>query len=581
MGITQAQQTREDHRVLLPNNPFVPPSGNVCFINNLPPELLSRIFEVGTADNDIKDEGDMAAYLDYVHYYRLDAKDADDSDIPHDVKMTEELADDDREGDEEEADDEEDSSDATGSSDMPASWPPFQVVVSHVCHHWRIIAFSTPSLWTTIVVSPEARPPYHYVSMRLERSKDLPIDIYIECERQEPTKPDATDGGTPFDVDRKFLYSLLIPHIHRWRTIEVSVSEYRHMHAFLSAVSDPSISAAPQLTTLELYHREEMEEFDNFGYPSMSKHFILFGGSAPCLTSVVLWGVHVDWNQPWITSASKLTYLELAFHPEDVRPSWAQFATILRGAPALEKLGIRLSGPSGDPPAWFIEPTPGSPIDLNAPIQLPKVTDFIFAFHSPIRSIGLLRKFYLPALKNLVLDFDNGEYTELVHELVGPATSSSLPSALEQPRSLLKSLVSLKIAGLPCYPGCVETLYGELQNLTSLNISLTYLPPLFLDILATPCMSVGRGDTWLPRLATLYVSGTSGDVLRELVQKRRDMGAPLDSLYVEASCDLDDEDTEWLKENVKTFDFFEGSDDEDDIDFEDLDEEVDEWSDMD
>jgi hypothetical protein len=50
---------------------------------------------------------------------------------------------------------------------------------------------------------------------------------------------------------------------------------------------------------------------------------------------------------------------------------------------------------------------------------------------------------------------------------------------------------------------------------------------------------------------------------------------------VEESCEVAAEDLEWLKENLKTFEFFEGSDDEDEIDFEDLNEEVDEWSDMD
>lgn len=564
MGIMQTQKTGEDHHVLLQDNPFVPPKGDVCFINNLPPELLSHIFEVGAADDDSEDEDDTEE--------ELEDGDGDD-------------------GDEEEADDEGDSD----SSDFPAPWPQFQIVVSHVCRHWRNVAFSTPSLWTTIEVGPEARPPYQYESTLLQRSKGLPIDIYVDCEPREDenhTESDAT-GGTPSDADLISLYSLLIPHIHRWRTIHISVSEYRHMYVFLNAVSDPSISAAPQLTTLQLYHHEETEEFDNFGYPSMSKHVILFGGSAPCLTSVVLWGVHVDWNQSWIASASKLTSLELEYHPEDVRPSWAQFTTILRGAPALENLSLRMSGPSGDPPAWLIEPTPGSSEDLNAPVQLLKVTDFILAFHSPARAIGLLHQFYTPALKNLVLDFDNGDYSDFVHELAGPATSLSPPSAQEQPRSLLSNLEQLKIAGLPCRTECVEMLYGELQNLTSLNISLSYLPQMFLDILSAPCTLTGRGDVWLPRLATLYVSDTSGDALREVVQKRRDMGVPLDSLYVEESSDLEKEDVEWLEENLKTFNFFEGSDDEDIIDFEgsdddgdildfeDLQEEVDEWSDMD
>ena len=560
-----AQKAEEDPRVLLPNNPFVPPKGDVCFINNLPPELLSRIFEVGSADDESDDEDDMADYWDYL----LGAKGGDEKDT-HDNGSEDEG----EEGDEEETDDEEDSDDS-GSSDFPPPWLSFQVVVSHVCRHWRNVAFSTPSLWTTIEVTLDSRPPYESVSTRLERSKGLPIDIHVTC---EPHDHDC-DVEPPSDTDLEFLFALLIPHINRWRTVEVSVSEYHHMYVFLNAVSDPSIPAAPQLTSLELYHHEETEEFDSFGYPSMSKHLTLFGGSAPLLTRLVLWGVHVDWNQPWIASASKLTDLELAFHPEDVRPTWAQFASILRGASALEKISLRLSGPFGDPSEWLIESTPESPADLNAPLQLPRVTDFIFAFHSQARAIGLLHKLYLPTLKNLVLDFDNGDYTEFVHELAKPATSLSLPSAKEQPRSLLSKLETLKIAGLPCQNDCVEVLYRELQNLTSLNISLSYLPEEFLSLLGSP--GTGRHEMWLPRLVTLYVSGTSSEVFREVVQKRKDAGVPLNSLYVDEECEVDEDDVEWLKENLATFEFFEGSDDEDVIDFEDLNEEIDEWSDMD
>ncbi|KAI9464351.1 hypothetical protein HD554DRAFT_2175164 [Boletus coccyginus] len=544
MGIAQTQKAEEDLHVLLPNNPFVPPKGDVCFINNLPPELLSRIFEVG----DGEDEDDMGA-----------------------DEMNEVLEAGDGDGDEDETD-----SGATGSSGFD-TWPPFRIVVSHVCRHWRNIAFSTPSLWTTISVPAEERPPYEFASTLLERSKGLPIDIYIDC---EPREYDC-DVEPPSDADVEFLFSLLIPHIHRWRTMELAVLEYHHMYIFLSAVSDPSTPAAPQLETLELYHREEMEEFESFGYHSMSKHFTLFGGSAPSLTRLVLWGVHVDWNQPWIATASNLTDLELAYHPEDVRPSWAQFTSILRGASALEKLSLRISGPLGDPPEWVIARTCGSPADLNAPIQLPRVTDFILASHSQETAIGLFRKLYLPALKNLVLGFDGDDYTELVHELAGPATSSSLSSAKEQPCSLLNQLDSLKITGLPCSTESIRTLYGELQNLASLNISLSYLHPLFLDILF-PCRLPGHSDVWLPRLVTLYVSGTSGKQVRELVQQRRDAGVPLSSLYVEESCEVFKKDEVWFKENLKTFEYFEGSEDEDDIvDFRDLDEGIDEWSDMD
>jgi len=74
MGIAQTQKVEEDLHVLLPNNPFVPPKGDVCFINNLPPELLSRIFEAGSA-GDNEDEDDMVGdWLNNLRYC-LDTRD--------------------------------------------------------------------------------------------------------------------------------------------------------------------------------------------------------------------------------------------------------------------------------------------------------------------------------------------------------------------------------------------------------------------------------------------------------------------------------------------------------------------------
>ncbi|KAF9229911.1 hypothetical protein BU15DRAFT_84333 [Melanogaster broomeanus] len=102
------------------------------------------------------------------------------------------------------------------------------------------------------------------------------------------------------------------------------------MYAFLTAVSDPSGAPASQLERLQLSHREDEDEFSSFAHPSLSKHFTLFRGSAPGLKNLA----------GWLASAPSRLSLELAFHPEDVRPSWTEFATILRGAPALENLGL-------------------------------------------------------------------------------------------------------------------------------------------------------------------------------------------------------------------------------------------------
>ncbi|KAF8123286.1 hypothetical protein EV363DRAFT_776856 [Boletus edulis] len=255
--------------------------------------------------------------------------------------------------------------------------------------------------------------------------------------------------------------------------------------------------------------------------------------------------------------SANLTDLALAYHAEDARPSWAQFSTILRSASVLQKLSLCQSGPSGELPLWSIEPTPGDPADVNAPIQLVRVTDFILECDTRARFIGLLRKFYLPALKHLYLspagDFDDDDFRDIFRELARPVSPGQ-----EQPRSLASRLESLEISTLPCEVECIKTLYGELQNLRSLNLSLEYCDPYFLDIISTTCTLPGRGDIWLPRLATLYVYGAFWIALRKLVLQRKEAGVPLNSLYVDRDCGLDDEDVDWLKENVNTFEFFDG-----------------------
>ncbi|KAF8432723.1 hypothetical protein L210DRAFT_3557703 [Boletus edulis BED1] len=518
MGVSQTPEQAEQAYTFLPNNPFVPPKGGICLINNLPLELLSYIFAFGSTDDGIENEEDTHDH--------------------HDHQTTDIFAE-------------------SESSNVSL---PFTFVVSHVCRRWRNIALLTPSFWTTIVVTLKARPPYERVSTLLKRSKSLPIDIFVTSQFHRLVV-------SPSPADFQFLLAILIPHIHRWRTMEISAPTEQLMRKILSVVSDPSVPAASQLTTLELHNIQKTRLYT--GLP-VSRHLTLFGGSAPLLTRIVLWGVHVDWDQPWIASASNLTDLVLACHLEAARPSLAQFFAILRNAPALEKLYLRQSGPARDRLVWPMVP-PSPPVDFDAPIQLARLTDFHLEL-GPQTCTTWFRKFTFPTLKNLVLWLDYNNYTELVEEFTRPAPSLS---ASQASCSLLNGLESLKIVRLRCRKECIKTLYGELQNLRSLNLSLSYLVPLFLDILSTPCTLPGRGNIWLPRLVRLYLSGTPkqhGRPLRELVSKRRELGAPLSSLFVTTACAVDDRDVEWFKENVKRFEVFKGSDADDSGWNEDVDE---------
>ena len=105
MGIMQTQEAEEDLDALLSNNPFVPAKGGVCFINNLTPELLSLIFEVGSADDD--SEVDWDDLLDTMEANERDTHESN-------IQLNE---------DEEEAN-------VIRSFDFPAPWISFQIIVS-------------------------------------------------------------------------------------------------------------------------------------------------------------------------------------------------------------------------------------------------------------------------------------------------------------------------------------------------------------------------------------------------------------------------------------------------------------------
>ncbi|KAI5989902.1 hypothetical protein EDD15DRAFT_2370199 [Pisolithus albus] len=572
-GEVEAQCLQEHAR----NNRLVPPSDGACPINRLPPEILSLIFEHGTAAAEDLEDVDEEGYMTWNEFSERHAEDEEGSGEQK-GRIQEE------EGEQHESgvggEEGSDSDDKSSECESDTGGLPFQLIISQVCRHWRTVALETPSLWTRIKVSCMDRPPYERVNAFLDRSKSLPLEIYVDSESPDDLSDDEDPPAELSNADLEKLFTLLVPHVPRWGSIDVHVTSYEDMYTFLKMLSDPSVPPASQLQVLRLYHHEEFDgHLTSFPEPDFSDHFTIFNGSAPRLQNVSLWGVHVDWTQSWLHSPN-LVELELAYHTPDVRPDWPTFSAMLRAAaPTLEKLCLESSGPSGSPHEWIVEPdTPEWNVDANSPILLPKLIQLELAFIPPLEVISLLRKLCMPSLKVLALNFDDGDYTDLVTYLARPTTTAATKaigatSTIEQPRSLLGGLESLKIAGLRCSEQSVERMYNELVNLEALNLSMHHLPSPFFGILhpqPTPTLEgSGPPDTTvsyrvpLPRLATLFVSDVRGGLVRRFVHERQWVGAPLRMVFVEEDTYVTSEDESWLKENLEKFDYFEGSDDED------------------
>ncbi|TDL22119.1 hypothetical protein BD410DRAFT_788809 [Rickenella mellea] len=556
----------------LQGNPFVPPPSGKCPINDLPPEILAHIFTIGTRAQEDEDEDD----IDEEGIHEDDGDDAY-SDV------------------------------SSSSSDDE---PEFQVLVSHVCKHWRTLATGTPGLWTTLTFN-EPRP-FEKAQAYIERSKTSPLLIAIDATKDDDDAVDmdvdgelesgalaqagkscdvtgGTVGLTLDDVD--FIADLIIPHVERWQRFELMVSDFAIMHKALSRMAE--CTSAPLLEGLQLYHYEDCEDYEIFSPKHLRAPLLPFHGNAPRLTEVALWGVHIDWTAACpatgIGLLHGLTGLELAYHAQDVRPPFSDFASMLLRSPQLDTLTICCSGPiipvDGGLDAWPAEP-----------LVLSELKNLVLAFHEPEYVAAIVARLHIPALRSLALELEGGDFTDFTRQLIAPLPSegATVPSLLggssgakPESRSMLSGLEALKISGLPCSQEVIREFYLAIPQLHSLNINLChtdiwfFIHLAFPDVIRTlPKLPEDADDddvlsylqdlpkpphgiqALCPHLETLTTTGVSGGVLRALVDTRRYMGHPIKRLFVNEDDDVGETDYKYLKDHVEEVEFFEGSDDD-------------------
>ena len=542
--VTQLADLKGKEKSKDQDHPFVPPSDGTP-VHNLPNELLSYIFTLGS-EVERRGDGD---------------DDDDDSD---------------------EEEEEEEGEDAT-SEHGPHF--PFQVLVSHVCQRWRVVAIETPTLWTDLDFS--EGPPFEKSRTWLERSKECPLDIELDCtveselesESGSEASEDQVDpaseenelfapqipGGPPLPplrgkaitklsshispTDLPVVVNLILPHSARWRVFEHMVDDFQIMYGILSALA--SIPEAPELRTLRLYHHDDNEDYDHFLPAHFREPFFApFCGRAPELGKVTLWGVHVDWEA--CTFLQGLEELELAYHTKDVRPPYDTFIRILRGSPDLRNLTLSASGPAGNPEVEYW------PADV---IELPSVRKFSLAFVEPSYASALMKRLVFPNLQVLTLDFDPDNYSPLIAQLTSPAPN--------QRHSVCENLVELKLLGMHCSDRALNSLFFGLPNVLKLELNFHHLDDKFFGCLfAMQILEDGPKDYTLPKLNFLKTSGVSGERVRNLLAQRRS----IKHVRMEWTDDLNIEDKAWLHANTESFGLFVGSDDDDDDEDEDEDE---------
>ncbi|KAF8553688.1 hypothetical protein OG21DRAFT_1207003 [Imleria badia] len=457
------------------NNPLISPTGSSCPIYKLPAEILSYIFEYVADSLRSSITSDLEDITGEVYTE------------PQAIRQYE-------------------------TGDVVKPWLP----VFHVCRNWHDVAISSPSLWGVIMIPPWYPLPLDRVARQLNRSKDVfPIDFQIHM----------TDACWAARDCVPRLCSLLLPHAYRWRSLEVRADLAMDMHTVLDAFFKTRIQIASQLTSVTLVCDDETS------YLPAS-----FGLSAPHLQTIRLLGVTVDWNQPWISSASNLMTLHIRTNSS---PSWTQFSTLLRGAPRLKVLILEsklLSNTWDDPNLGSMS----KDHDMN-PIKLLELRQLVISLPADMVT-HLLRRCYIPDLRKLTLCGRFDDFEPPIAQLVAPqtaietsSTQVQLPSTPEQSRSLLAGLDYICLDRLWRSSECIRSLYSNLNSLTLLVLRLYPGIHPAIDLLFRPSISCA---ILLPQLKTLsvysykdYWEQDAGSIVA-LARHRHDIGVPLSALLL-------------------------------------------------
>lgn len=326
-------------------------------------------------------------------------------------------------------------------------------VLASVHRHWRNVALSTSTLWSSLSMSlgqvvrvkvgPDADGERAYTTFldvqrlaaHIARSRNSSVDILIDTRDPEWDFEDDEEVCSTHDSTR-FSYAtfipqildLLFPQMYRWRSLTILSDTWGPLRVALERLSLPTLtkgSGAPRLESLMLMRCNEFlghsdvffprtqHMFDGIPFAALTgaphHDFSAQSHPLPKLRNVTLVGVHMNWthfsryilgaslDKPLSHVSSCIQSLELSQHCREVRPTFDEFTGILKACPLLRKLVIRVSGPRFDREVQW----------SDRPVSLPLLEEIQLGYTNVEDATMLLSHIHAPNLTMLSIEDAN------------------------------------------------------------------------------------------------------------------------------------------------------------------------------
>ncbi|KAF7977012.1 hypothetical protein HWV62_4952 [Athelia sp. TMB] len=368
-------------------------------------------------------------------------------------------------------------------------WPkeiPFEILVSHISHHCRIVVHNIAHFWTSIDADTDVAWSLDIALGYLKRSKDLLVDVFVRMPLRY---------RQPQRIIILTLLDILCPHCERWRTLRIQSSSEDCIETFVGGLQD----GATRLQALDIRHFGHRDSHTRW-YPR-----IAFRDGLPSLRSLHLVGidiVYLNIESPPITSLHLHRYPTHALYSlrTNANRSFAFLTHII-----LSESSVEYWGDSGNGSFYFPS--------LKA----------LYMRHSP-DCIRFLAELVAPQLDTLYLESITEE------EMVDIATASIDAGSGTPKFSSIRYLI-VSVSGTTYLPEISASVWRLFEDSYPDTTHVSILDDDVGEFLGS---LVGQGESTAPwmKLSTLSLPNARKDLIADTVNKRAEIGFPIRNLQV-------------------------------------------------